>query len=65
MADIDTKYETRIVDLATHLAQELPNLPKGDETTGSSLALLLRSHFIDSQFRKRGDAKRNQGLTRK
>ena len=53
MADIDSKYETRIVDLATHLVQELPNLPKGDETTGGSHSLLKRSNFIDNKFRKK------------
>ena len=53
MADIDIKYETRIVDLATHLVQELPNLPNGNETTDTSRALRLKSEFIDSQFRRR------------
>ncbi len=52
MANIDDKYETRIVDLATNLVRELPNLPGSDETTDTSEALLARSNFIDSRFRK-------------
>lgn len=52
LANIDGKYETRIVNLATDLVQELPNLPGSDETAGTSKALLARSNFIDRQFRK-------------
>ena len=56
MANIDTKYETRIVDLAESLLQLLPGLSQGYETTGSSRALLEKSDFIDNQIRGKSSA---------
>lgn len=61
MANIDVKNETRIVDLAGDLVQDLANLPGSDETTYASDTLLARSNLVDSRFRQVHYSVRNRG----